>query len=112
MAGCVKPTGRGYRLGEGEPVRTWLRNFGKNLTYPGRLLNNMLQGKWAGAGAESRRFLVNTTFGVAGFIDIATKRGIPKSDADFGQTFGQWGWDPQFYLMLPFLGPSNDRDAV
>ncbi|MGZ5545329.1 MAG: MlaA family lipoprotein [Limisphaerales bacterium] len=112
MTDVIRPTSRVYRFVVRKPVRTGIGNFGKNLTYPGRLLNNMLQGKWAGAGAESRRFFVNTTFGVAGFFDIASKRGIPKSEADFGQTFGQWGWDPKCYLMLPFLGPSNERDAV
>jgi ABC-type transporter lipoprotein component MlaA/pimeloyl-ACP methyl ester carboxylesterase len=112
MTGLVRPTSRVYRFVVVKPVRTGISNFGKNLTYPGRLINNMLQGKWTGAGDESRRFMFNTTFGVAGFFDVATKRGIPKSDADFGQTFGQWGWDPKCYLMLPFLGPSNERDTV
>ena len=50
--------------------------------------------------------------GVAGFWDVATQWKIPKSDADFGQTFGQWGWRPHFFLMLPVFGPSNDRDTV
>jgi len=112
MTDLVRPTSRVYRFIVRKPVRTGIGNFGKNLTYPGRLINNMLQGKWAGAGNESRRFFVNTTFGVAGFIDVATKRNIPKSEADFGQTFGQWGWDPKCYLMLPFLGPSNERDTL
>jgi pimeloyl-ACP methyl ester carboxylesterase len=49
---------------------------------------------------------------VAGFYDVATKWKIPKSDADFGQTFGQWGWKPQCYLMLPLFGPSNERDTL
>ncbi len=112
MTDLIRPTSRVYRFIVVKPVRTGIGNFGKNLTYPGRLINNLLQGKWAGAGDESRRFLFNTTFGVAGFIDVASKRKIPKSEADFGQTFGQWGWDPKCYLMLPFLGPSNERDAV
>ena len=49
---------------------------------------------------------------MAGLFDVATKWKIGKSDADFGQTFGQWGWKPNFFLMLPFLGPSNERDTV
>ena len=50
--------------------------------------------------------------GVAGFFDVATKWKIPKSDADFGQTFGQWGWKPQCFFMLPIYGPSNERDTL
>jgi ABC-type transporter lipoprotein component MlaA len=112
MTGVIKPTSRVYRFVVVKPVRTGIGNFGKNLTYPGRLINNLLQGKWGGARDESYRFVCNTTVGVAGFFDPATKWKIPKSDADFGQTFGQWGWKPQCFLMLPIYGPSNERDTL
>jgi ABC-type transporter lipoprotein component MlaA len=112
MADIIKPTARGYRFVVVKPVRTAIGNFGRNLTYPGRLINNLLQRKWGGARNESWRFVCNTTVGVAGFFDVATKWKIPKSDADFGQTFGKWGWKPHFFLMLPVFGPSNDRDTV
>jgi len=112
MTGVIKPSSRVYRLVVVKPVRTGIGNFGHNLTYPGRLINNLLQGKWGGARDESYRFLCNTTVGVAGFFDPATHWQIPKSDADFGQTFGKWGWKPQFFLMLPIYGPSNERDTI
>jgi len=112
MTGVIQPTSRAYRLVIVKPVRTGIGNFGKNLTYPGRLVNNLLQEKWGGARDETYRFACNTTLGVAGFFDVGTKWGIPKSDADFGQTFGEWGWRPQLFLMLPIFGPSNERDAV
>jgi ABC-type transporter lipoprotein component MlaA/pimeloyl-ACP methyl ester carboxylesterase len=112
MTGLVKPTARVYRAIVRKPIRTGIRNFGRNITYPGRLFNNLLEGKWAGARDETYRAACNTVIGVGGCIDVATKWKIPKSDADFGQTFGQWGWKPHFYLMLPIFGPSNDRDAV
>ena len=112
MTGVIKPTSRVYRFVVVKPVRTGIGNFGKNLTYPGRLINNLLQGKWSGARDESYRFACNTTVGVAGFFDPATKWKIPKSDADFGQTFGQWGWKPQCFIMLPVYGPSNERDTL
>jgi phospholipid-binding lipoprotein MlaA len=112
MTGAVKPTAKVYRLIVRKPVRKGIENFGKNITYPGRLINNLLQGKWAGARDETYRFGCNTTVGVAGFFDVASKWNIPKSDADFGQTFGQWGWKPACYLMLPIFGPSNERDTV
>jgi len=112
MVDVVKPTAKVYRFIVRKPVRTGIGNFGRNITYPGRLINNLLQGKWAGARHETDRFLCNTVIGFAGFVDVATRWKIPKSDADFGQTFGQWGWRPQCYVMLPIYGPSNDRDTL
>jgi ABC-type transporter lipoprotein component MlaA/pimeloyl-ACP methyl ester carboxylesterase len=112
MTGVIKPTSRVYRFIVVKPIRVGFGNMGRNLTYPDRLINNLLQGKWSGARDETYRFLCNSTVGVAGFFDVAAKWNIQKSDADFGQTFGQWGWKPNFFLMLPFLGPSNDRDTV
>jgi ABC-type transporter lipoprotein component MlaA len=112
MTGVIKPTSKVYRFVVVKPVRTGIGNFGRNLTYPGRLINNLLQGKWDGARDESYRFACNTTVGVAGFFDMGTRWHIPKSDADFGQTFGQWGWQPACFIMLPIFGPSNERDTL
>ena len=112
MTDVIKPTSRVYRFVIVKPVRTGIGNFGRNLTYPGRLINNLLQGKWDGARDESYRFVCNTTVGVAGFFDPGTRWNIPKSDADFGQTFGQWGWKPACFIMLPIFGPSNERDTI
>jgi ABC-type transporter lipoprotein component MlaA/pimeloyl-ACP methyl ester carboxylesterase len=112
MTDVIKPTSRVYRFVVVKPVRTGIGNFGRNLTYPGRLINNLLQRKWIGSRDETWRFVCNTTVGVAGFWDVATKWKIPKSDADFGQTFGQWGWKPQCFIMLPGFGPSNERDTL
>jgi len=112
MSGFVKPTAKAYRFIVIKPVRRGIGNFGRNITYPGRLINNLLQGKWAGARDETCRFGCNSTLGVAGFFDLASKWKIPKADADFGQTFGQWGWKPRCYLMLPVFGPSNERDTL
>ena len=84
MTGVIKPSSRVYRIVIVKPIRTGIGNFGRNLTYPGRLINNLLQGKWNGARDESYRFACNTTVGVAGFFDVSTKWQIPKSDADFG----------------------------
>jgi ABC-type transporter lipoprotein component MlaA/pimeloyl-ACP methyl ester carboxylesterase len=112
MTRVVQPTSRVYRFVVVKPVRTGLGNLGRNLTFPGRLINNLLQGKWTGARDESCRFLLNSTLGIGGVLDLATRHKIPKSDADFGQTFGKWGWEPLCFLMLPILGPMNDRDAL
>jgi ABC-type transporter lipoprotein component MlaA len=110
--GVVQPVARVYRFIVIEPVRRGIRNFGKNITYPGRLVNNLLQGKWAGARHETDRFIFNSVVGIGGLRDVATKRNMPKSEADFGQTFGQWGWKPRCFLMLPVFGPSNERDMA
>ncbi|HEX4121730.1 MAG TPA: VacJ family lipoprotein [Verrucomicrobiae bacterium] len=112
LTGVIKPTARVYRAVVIKPIRTGIGNFGTNLTYPARLLDNLLQARWAGARDESYRFLCNTTVGIGGFFDVADKWKIPRSDADFGQTLAKWGWQPHFFLMLPIFGPSNDRDAV
>ena len=112
MTGVIKPTSRVYRFVVVKPVRTSIGNFGRNLTYPGRLINNLLQGKWSGARDETWRFACNTTVGIIGLFDPATKWNIPKSDADFGQTFGKWGWSPHCFIMLPIFGPSNERDTL
>lgn len=112
MTGVVRPTSRVYRFVIRKPMRTGIANFGRNLTYPGRLINNLLEANWQGARDESARFVWNTTVGVGGIFDVADKQQIPRSDADFGQTFGTWGWEPQCFIMLPFFGPSNERDTL
>lgn len=111
LIGVVQPAGKAYRKIAPPPVRLSINNFRRNLTYPGRLINHALQGRWAGAGDETTRFLTNTTAGGLGFFDVATKWNIPKSEANFSQTFGTWGWQPNAFLMLPLAGPSDDRNA-
>jgi len=112
LIAVVKPTAQVYRFIVVKPIREGIGHFGRNITYPGRLINNLLQGKWSGARDETYGFFCNTTVGVAGFFDVAGKWKIPKSDADFGQTFGQWGWQPACYIMLPVFGPSSERDTL
>jgi len=71
----------------------------------------VLQLKPHNAGVDTARLLVNTTFGVLGFIDVGTKMGLQRSDEDFGQTLGYWGVGSGPYVMIPLLGPSTLRDA-
>jgi ABC-type transporter lipoprotein component MlaA/pimeloyl-ACP methyl ester carboxylesterase len=111
LVGVMQPTGRVYRTVVPTRARESIHDFTRNITYPGRVVNHMLQGRWSGAGNESLRFLTNTTVGVAGFLDVASKWNIPKSEADFGQTFVRWGWKPSTYVMLPGLGPSDETHA-
>jgi ABC-type transporter lipoprotein component MlaA len=113
MSALIDPTARIYRAIVAKPIRNGINKMHKNITYPDRLINNLLQGKFGGARDETYRFLCNTTIGLVGFYDpAAAKFKIQPSEADFGQTFGQWGWEPSCFLMLPVFGPSNERDAL
>jgi phospholipid-binding lipoprotein MlaA len=109
----LKPVATGYKAVIPEDGRLGVRNFFSNLTTPIRLVNCLLQAKFKGAGNETVRFLVNTTLGLAGFLDMAKKEfKIEKQEADFGQTLGIWGMGPVFYMDLPILGPSSLRDGL
>ena len=112
LEGVVQPSGRVWRTVVPEPARDSIRHFARNISYPGRLVNHMLQGRWEGAGDESARFLTNTTVGVGGLFDVASRWDMPKSDAHFAQTFMHWGWRPGTYLMLPLFGPSDECHAL
>ncbi len=113
LVGVVAPTGSVYRVIVPEPARDCIDRLGTNLAYPVRLFSNLLQGKWGGAGRESSRFGINTTVGLLGLFDPAASWGLEAPEPeDFGQTFGKWGWEADFYFVLPFLGPSSGRNAL
>jgi phospholipid-binding lipoprotein MlaA len=96
-----------------EPARIGIRNFFSNLKTPVRLVNCLLQGKGESADIELRRFAINTTCGILGFGDPALDRyGLEPVYEDLGQTLAVYGFGDGFYLVLPFLGPSNARDSV
>lgn len=109
--GVAKPVAKGYRAITPQPVRTGIGNFIANLEMPGTLINDMLQGKMRAAWSDTGRFLLNTTLGIGGLFDPATRAGIDHNEEDFGQTLGAWGVPSGAYLVLPLLGPSNLRDA-
>jgi phospholipid-binding lipoprotein MlaA len=108
----IRPVSWAYR--EGVPVfaRDRVRDFLNNLRTPVILTNDLLQGEWDRADFTIRRFFINTTIGVVGFVDVAGSIGIPFHSEDFGQTLGTYGVGEGPYLMLPVLGPSNVRDAT
>ena len=107
----AKPLAKGYRAVTPRPVRKGISNFFSNLREPIVILNDVLQGKVKQAGSDLGRFLMNSTLGLFGFIDVASKAGLKKHDEDFGQTLGKWGIKDGPYLVLPFFGPSSMRDA-
>ncbi len=107
----LKPVAKGYRAITPKPVRKSISNFFGNLHDPGIMLNNLLQGKPGQAASDLGRFLVNSTVGIAGLFDVATRMGMQKHNEDFGQTLAVWGVGDGPYLVLPFFGPSNFRDG-
>ena len=107
----AKPVAKAYVRVLPRFVRTGVNNFFNNLDNVGTVVNDALQGKFRQAGHDSARFLLNSTFGVAGLFDPATAAGLEMNDEDLGQTFGKWGSKPGPYLVLPFLGPSTVRDT-
>ena len=108
----MQPIARGYVDVVPAFARRGITNFFSNLGYPKVIVNDLLQAKFLQGGQDLGRFLLNSTAGLAGFLDVATDTGLPKHDEDFGQTLGYWGVGPGWFLMLPFLGPSDNRDLV
>ncbi|MDR1062487.1 MAG: VacJ family lipoprotein [Azoarcus sp.] len=108
----AKPVAKAYVAVTPSPVRAWIGNFFGNLNDPWVGLNNLLQGKPADALSDMMRFLVNSTMGIGGLLDIATEARLPKHDEDFGQTLGVWGFHGGPYVMLPFFGPRTLRDTL
>jgi phospholipid-binding lipoprotein MlaA len=107
----LRPVARTYHRLAPQFVETGVTNFYRNATYPTVIVNDLLQAKFRPAGRDSVRFLLNTTFGVAGLLDPATRTGFERNDEDFGQTLGRWGVHPGAYVMVPLLGPYTLRDG-
>ena len=95
-----------------EPVNQGVSNFFGNLDDITTGINNLLQGKFRYALSDTGRVVVNSTLGVGGLFDIASRMHLEKHNEDFGQTLGTWGVEPGPYLVLPFLGPASVRDRV
>ncbi len=108
----LRPATVVYRTIVPEPGRHRVSDVLNNLSSPFILANNVLQGDGEGALITVGRFLLNSTFGVFGIMDVATPMGLEARKADFGETLAIWGVGEGPYLVLPLAGPSNPRDAV
>ena len=108
----LAPVATGWEKVSPRCVRTSVSNFFGNLRFPIVTVNDLLQGKVKDGASDVGRFAVNTTVGVLGFFDPASRWGLEKHQEDFGQTLGVWGVPPGPYLVLPFLGPSDPRDVA
>lgn len=103
---------RGYKAVVPYPVRKGFRNLINNLKEPGIALNDLLQAHPMRAGQTTGRFLVNTTFGLGGLMDLAYDAGLPHHENGFATTAGRWGIPSGPYLFIPFVGPSSVRDLI
>jgi len=111
-ASIFEPLAKGYRLLP-SPVRSGTSNFISNISLVVTVPNNILQGDMGLAGKNATRFVVNSTIGILGLFDPATKLGLNDyNKEDYGQTLGRWGVGEGCYLVLPVLGPTTARDAI
>lgn len=109
----VIPIAKAYAYVIPETARIGIDNFFDNIMFPVRFVNNLLQLKFQNSLEESERFVVNTLWGLGGFMDPATNElKIGEHKEDFGQTLGYYGIGEGFPIVFPFLGLSNARDFV
>jgi phospholipid-binding lipoprotein MlaA len=111
-AAVLRPAAVAYKDAVPEPVRTGVHNVLGNLDTPIVLGNDMLEGKPYRAGTTFMRFLINTTLGGLGFVDVAKRMGYPAHGSDFGETLAVWGVPEGPFLFLPLFGPTDPRDAL
>ena len=104
------PAAKAYRAGLPEPIRDSIHDFLNNLSEPLIFANETLQGRLGYAKDSVVRFVLNSTLGMAGLVDLAGRWGIPYRETDLGITFGVWGIPEGPYLVVPVLGPSDPRD--
>ena len=109
--GVARPLATAYTNVVPQFARTGVSNFFSNLRSPLTMVNQLLQGHADDAWDTLGRFLMNSTFGIGGLFDPASKAMVPKRSEDFGQTLGAWGWRQSRYVELPFFGPRTVRDV-
>ena len=108
----VRPIVYAYQKVTPNFMQRGVSNFFDNLRELPTIANDLLQIKPGYAVKDSTRFLINSTFGLAGFVDVASMLGVERHKEDFGQTLHNWGFKNSTYIVLPFFGPSTFRDTV
>jgi phospholipid-binding lipoprotein MlaA len=111
-AAVLRPVAKAYATVVPTPVRDCVTNFFTNVADVPSSLNNVLQAKPTEAATDLCRVAINTTIGLLGCFDVASRMGLQRTDEDFGQTLGYWGAGPGPFLVWPLLGPSTVRDSV
>ncbi|WED42286.1 VacJ family lipoprotein [Legionella cardiaca] len=112
-ATLLKPTAKFYKVIVPPPVRSGINNAYNNVAMLPTVANDLLQAEWRYAIKDSWRFMINSTFGIAGIFDVADKHfGLPPHYNDMGLTFAKWGDKKSPYIVIPLLGPSTIRDGM
>jgi len=106
----IYPLAEAYHNNVPEPVRNSVENFVSNLAEPMVFANNVLQLRFGAAAKTAGRFALNSTVGLAGLRDVASRQNLPQQSGDFGQTLYVWGFRKSPYLVVPIIGPTNVRD--
>jgi phospholipid-binding lipoprotein MlaA len=107
-----EPIAQLYKNNMPDVVQTGIGNFFRNLRYPSYLVSDVIQGKFSQAVDHTGRFVVNSTVGIVGLIDVAEDLGLPDHEEDFAIALAYHGVPAGPYLVIPFLGPSNVRDGI
>ena len=108
----LRPVAKTVQTVVPRPVHDRVHDFNSNLKEPRIFVNNLLQGRLEAATKTAARFAMNTTFGLGGLVDLASRQGIPQQTGDFGQTLFVWGVAEGPYMVRPYWGPTTTRDAV
>ncbi len=108
----VRPLAVAYTFATPKPIRAGVSNFFANIDDITITINKVLQGEMNNAMKVSGRFLMNSTLGLAGTFDVASRVGLNKQRADFGMTMASWGYKESTYIVLPLFGPSTVRDGT
>lgn len=108
----LKPVATAYSNVVPSPIRTGIDNFFGNIGDAWSAINLLLQGRFKAGVEQGMRFAVNSTFGLAGVLDVATEAGLEKNSQDFGKTLGKWGMGTGAYIVWPVFGPSSVRDSL
>jgi phospholipid-binding lipoprotein MlaA len=105
------PVAKGYTAITPDFMRTGVTNFFSNISDVVVFVNDFLQGKPGQGAQDGARFVINSTVGLFGLLDVASVADLPKHREDFGITLAVWGWENSAYLVIPLLGPYTIRDA-
>ncbi len=108
----LRPAGQAYVKIVPQPVAVGVSNFADNLDLPGEVVNDLLQLQLGHGVQNTLRFAINTTIGIGGLFDPATKLGIQEEPTDFGETLHVWGMPEGAYIEMPVIGPTTDRDLL
>lgn len=108
----LKPIAKGYQTVTPQFVEDGVHHMFSNLTEVSNIVNSLLQAKFVNTAESGGRLIVNSTVGLLGFFDVASKMGLQPHEEDFGQTLGYWGLRSGPYLVMPFLGPRTIRDGA